>query len=149
MWEPRRLTTLWAFTACYRDSFTLFIITIFSHLSGILGSYSGGYEEYCLLGYTAVYSAESQPTFRRNMSPTSSGSNKPSKKPARKQVANTALILFLLTAQISLSFINRQRLNSTRERHSRITVVYKKLNVTPTSLTHAVGCVPPTPENRK
>jgi hypothetical protein len=23
MWEPRRLTTVWAFTACYRDSFTL------------------------------------------------------------------------------------------------------------------------------
>jgi hypothetical protein len=23
MWEPRRLTTLWDFTACYRDSFTL------------------------------------------------------------------------------------------------------------------------------
>jgi hypothetical protein len=23
MWEPRRLTTLWAYTACYRDSFTL------------------------------------------------------------------------------------------------------------------------------
>jgi hypothetical protein len=23
MWEPRRLTTLWASTACYRDSFTL------------------------------------------------------------------------------------------------------------------------------
>jgi hypothetical protein len=22
MWEPRRLTTLWTFTACYRDSFT-------------------------------------------------------------------------------------------------------------------------------
>jgi hypothetical protein len=22
MWEPRRLTTLWAFTTCYRDSFT-------------------------------------------------------------------------------------------------------------------------------
>jgi hypothetical protein len=22
MWNPRRLTTLWAFTACYRDSFT-------------------------------------------------------------------------------------------------------------------------------
>jgi hypothetical protein len=22
MWEPRRLTTLWAFTACYRDSFS-------------------------------------------------------------------------------------------------------------------------------
>jgi hypothetical protein len=27
MWEPRRLTTLWAFMACYRDSFT-FIISI-------------------------------------------------------------------------------------------------------------------------
>jgi hypothetical protein len=23
MWEPRRLTTLWAFMACYKDSFTL------------------------------------------------------------------------------------------------------------------------------
>jgi hypothetical protein len=23
MWEPRRLTALWASTACYRDSFTL------------------------------------------------------------------------------------------------------------------------------
>jgi hypothetical protein len=22
MWEPRRLTTLWAFMVCYRDSFT-------------------------------------------------------------------------------------------------------------------------------
>jgi hypothetical protein len=31
MWEPRRLTTLWARMSCYRDSFT------FSpHLSGIL-----------------------------------------------------------------------------------------------------------------
>jgi hypothetical protein len=25
IWEPRRLTTLWASTACYRDSFTLYI----------------------------------------------------------------------------------------------------------------------------
>jgi hypothetical protein len=24
MWEPRRLTTPWAFTSCYRDSFTFF-----------------------------------------------------------------------------------------------------------------------------
>jgi hypothetical protein len=24
MWEPRRLTNLWASTACYRDSFTFF-----------------------------------------------------------------------------------------------------------------------------
>jgi hypothetical protein len=25
MWEPRRLTTLWASVACYRDSFFLFL----------------------------------------------------------------------------------------------------------------------------
>jgi hypothetical protein len=24
MWQPQRLTTLWAFMACYRDSFTLY-----------------------------------------------------------------------------------------------------------------------------
>jgi hypothetical protein len=29
MWEPRPLTTLWAFTACYRDSFTFFTFTPF------------------------------------------------------------------------------------------------------------------------
>jgi hypothetical protein len=27
MWQPRRLTTLWAFTACYRDSFTFYLFT--------------------------------------------------------------------------------------------------------------------------
>jgi hypothetical protein len=25
MWEPRHLTTLWAFRACYRDSFTSYL----------------------------------------------------------------------------------------------------------------------------
>jgi hypothetical protein len=25
MWEPRRLTILWAFTACYRDRFTFYL----------------------------------------------------------------------------------------------------------------------------
>jgi hypothetical protein len=40
-------------------------------------------EEYYLLGYNAVYSVERQPTFRRNISPPSSGSkNKPRKIPA-------------------------------------------------------------------
>jgi hypothetical protein len=29
MWEPRHLTPIWAFTACYRDSFTLTLILIF------------------------------------------------------------------------------------------------------------------------
>jgi hypothetical protein len=29
MWEPRRLITLWAFTACYRDNFTFFLPFLF------------------------------------------------------------------------------------------------------------------------
>jgi hypothetical protein len=28
MWEPRRLTTLWAFMACYRDSFTFTLLQL-------------------------------------------------------------------------------------------------------------------------
>jgi hypothetical protein len=28
MWEPRRLTTIWFFTACYRDSFTYFYLLL-------------------------------------------------------------------------------------------------------------------------
>jgi hypothetical protein len=39
MWEPRRLTTLWAFTACYKDNFTFFLITL----------------DYLFLGCDAVY----------------------------------------------------------------------------------------------
>jgi hypothetical protein len=42
MWEPRRLTTLWAFTACYRDSFNFKMgvmllrnFWLFSQLHGI------------------------------------------------------------------------------------------------------------------
>jgi hypothetical protein len=42
-------------------------------LGRIWGSHGGGYEEYYLLGYNAVYTVESQPTFRRNISPLSSG----------------------------------------------------------------------------
>jgi hypothetical protein len=39
---------------------------------------TGGYEEFYLLGYNAVYTVEYQPTFRKNMSPPSSGSkNRP------------------------------------------------------------------------
>jgi hypothetical protein len=30
MWEPRRLTTLWSFSACYRDSFNFFFSTPYS-----------------------------------------------------------------------------------------------------------------------
>jgi hypothetical protein len=44
---------------------------------------SSSLEEYHLLGYNAMWSVESQPTFRRNISPPSSGSrNKLSKKTA-------------------------------------------------------------------
>jgi hypothetical protein len=32
MWEPRRLTILWAFTACYRDSFTFYHLMIHTKL---------------------------------------------------------------------------------------------------------------------
>jgi hypothetical protein len=39
MWEPRRLTTLWAFRACYRDSVTFFMwnskqTAFFNHIHG-------------------------------------------------------------------------------------------------------------------
>jgi hypothetical protein len=27
LWEPQRLTTLWASTACYRDTFTLYLLS--------------------------------------------------------------------------------------------------------------------------
>jgi hypothetical protein len=40
MWEPRRLTTLWAFTACYRDSFT-FTFTL--HIEIISRPHSSGF----------------------------------------------------------------------------------------------------------
>jgi hypothetical protein len=48
----------------------------------IRGSHTRGCKEFCLLGYNALYSVENQPTFRKNLSPTSSGlKNKPCKKP--------------------------------------------------------------------
>jgi hypothetical protein len=28
MWEPRRLTTLWASTTCYRASFTFYLVNL-------------------------------------------------------------------------------------------------------------------------
>jgi hypothetical protein len=36
MWEPRRLTTLWASMACYRDSFTFFFFTFFRNVGELV-----------------------------------------------------------------------------------------------------------------
>jgi hypothetical protein len=33
MWDPQRLTTLWTFTACYRDRFTFIYQTIWHHIA--------------------------------------------------------------------------------------------------------------------
>jgi hypothetical protein len=35
MWEPQHLTTLWAFTACYRDSITFFYLYLDNVLLGL------------------------------------------------------------------------------------------------------------------
>jgi hypothetical protein len=44
------------------------------------------------MGYNAVYSVKSQPTFQKKTSPPSSGSKKkPRKKPARNQMSIRAL----------------------------------------------------------
>jgi hypothetical protein len=37
MWEPRRLTTLWASTACNRDSFTFYFLPFIYFLGTCLG----------------------------------------------------------------------------------------------------------------
>jgi hypothetical protein len=75
MWDPRGLKTLWASTAsftsnggkqCNDDEKT--------------GEQHNGKEEYHFLRNNAAQSVESQPLFRRNISPPSSRSNKESKK---------------------------------------------------------------------
>jgi hypothetical protein len=39
MWEPRRLTTLWAFTACYRDNFNFLPSWLLSVLPNVKVAY--------------------------------------------------------------------------------------------------------------
>jgi hypothetical protein len=58
-------------------------------LCRIWRSRGGSYEEFCLLGYNAMYSIESQQMSRKNLSLPSSGSkNKLNKIPVWKQVIN-------------------------------------------------------------
>jgi hypothetical protein len=46
---------------------------------GTVGARGGNYEDFYILGYNAVWSVQCRPTFRKNMSPSSSGSkDKPS-----------------------------------------------------------------------
>jgi hypothetical protein len=65
-------------------------LTVYS----VWGSHSGGYEEFYLLGYIAVKFVESLPSFRRSVSPPSSGSYKLRKKPAWKLVASRAGLFY-------------------------------------------------------
>jgi hypothetical protein len=57
MWEPRRLTTLWAFTACYRDSLTFQIL-----LLDLLFYYYLLRDAYCcvLVLYMSLFSCQTQ-----------------------------------------------------------------------------------------
>jgi hypothetical protein len=65
---------------------SIFVFTVFIKivcLYGIWDSHNSGYEEFHHLGYNAVWSVESQLTFRWNKSPPFSGSKfKPNEKPA-------------------------------------------------------------------
>jgi hypothetical protein len=57
MWEPRRLSILWASTACYRDSFAFSLFAVFLKLHKVVGLEVlnvGDYEEFYLLAYNAV-----------------------------------------------------------------------------------------------
>jgi hypothetical protein len=77
------------------------------------------FQEYCLLGYNSVKFVEGQITFRKNISPPSSGSNKPSNKPACKQVASRSFMLisssgYFLTPKMEAACSSETSLNIQR-----------------------------------
>jgi hypothetical protein len=45
MWEPQRLTTLWAFRACYRESFTFYLYYNVKKKISNRGKIKGGEKE--------------------------------------------------------------------------------------------------------
>jgi hypothetical protein len=65
---------------CGRELITVRYFAWRLNMFRIWGFHSGGYEGFYLLGYNAVQCVESQLTFRRNISPSSSGSNNKSSK---------------------------------------------------------------------
>jgi hypothetical protein len=68
----------------------------------IWDSHSRGYEEFYLLAHNAMYFVESQPTFRKNTSPPSSGlRSKPSKQPSKQSVC-CLLVCFYQTARLHI-----------------------------------------------
>jgi hypothetical protein len=68
MWEPRRLTILWASTACYKDSFTLlpshYICTGYKLSQDILSGISSCIGCVCTKNKTNCYSSPSQQTLK-------------------------------------------------------------------------------------
>jgi hypothetical protein len=66
MWEPRRLTILWAFTACYRDIFTLYM-----HIRTSIYRHIAPYLSLCPLTYSLYQEAFSRNKGYQNCSLTS------------------------------------------------------------------------------
>jgi hypothetical protein len=84
MWKPRRLATVRASTACYRDCFTLTLISILPHkfvcfaMLILRVAERRKYGKFCLLECNFMKSDGSLLNFRRGILPPSSGSkNKP------------------------------------------------------------------------
>jgi hypothetical protein len=79
MWDPWRLTTLWAFT--FYISLKSRDQLIFLRESQCCGSHNGHYEECYHLCYKAVQFDRTPPSFRKKVC--SGSKSKPSKKPAK------------------------------------------------------------------